>query len=237
MTQYYDVVFSRKNELFVTGRDGVNVHYFEKWTFLESPLDSGSKNRNDGQLPWVISVEGADVFQVPAVRLWVFREYGALVYRFEDHFRLTFVAATREQVFWVANGNLLRSYKPDGSLVREWGVKQFGWVAGLAVCGDLLYVVDTVRHCVQVFELDGTPVRTWGTKGKAQGQFHFPCGVAVSPEGEICVVDGAFSRVQAFGPDGSFLREQYFHECFTGIASSQYGVFVVSCAKRMVTLF
>ncbi len=44
-------------------------------------------------------------------------------------------------------------------------------------------------------------------RGKAQGQFDSPRGVAVAPDGSLYVVDMLNARVQQFAPDGSFVRQ------------------------------
>ncbi len=47
----------------------------------------------------------------------------------------------------------------------------------------------------------------WGDNGTEAGQFNFPRGIAVGPDGNIYVVDSDNHRVQVFDPDGIFLRE------------------------------
>ena len=54
--------------------------------------------------------------------------------------------------------------------------------------------------------VQGTFVRTWGSQGTANGQFHNPAGVAVSGAGEVYVTDYNNNRVQVFRADGTFVR-------------------------------
>ena len=51
-------------------------------------------------------------------------------------------------------------------------------------------------------------VRSFGSRGRAQGQFNFPRNIAVSAKtGNIAVVDVFNKRVQLFSSDGNYLRE------------------------------
>lgn len=45
----------------------------------------------------------------------------------------------------------------------------------------------------------------WGTTGSADGQFQFPHGLAIGPDGSIYVADGNNHRVQKFNRDGQFI--------------------------------
>jgi len=45
----------------------------------------------------------------------------------------------------------------------------------------------------------------WGTEGKGDGQFYYPNGVALAPNGNVYVADRGNSRVQYFTPGGLFL--------------------------------
>ena len=57
-------------------------------------------------------------------------------------------------------------------------------------------------------ESEQPPIRfllEWGHRGKADGEFDFPIGIAVDSDGTICVSDFYNARVQRFNPDGKFL--------------------------------
>jgi tripartite motif-containing protein 71 len=45
----------------------------------------------------------------------------------------------------------------------------------------------------------------WGSYGTGPGEFSYPVGVAVAPNGNIYVADGENERIQYFTPTGSFL--------------------------------
>ena len=51
-------------------------------------------------------------------------------------------------------------------------------------------------------------VRSFGSPGKAQGQFYFPYDIAINAKtGNIAVADTHNKRVQRFSSDGIYLRE------------------------------
>lgn len=70
-----------------------------------------------------------------------------------------------------------------------------------------LYVVDSRQHLLVAFDLDTGKVQARvGSRGAAEGQFNFPTGVAVGPDGQVFVTDTMNYRVQVFGPDLRVVR-------------------------------
>ena len=91
--------------------------------------------------------------------------------------------------------NLGTPIKTIGGLNRPWGVavNQRGEVIVAEYGGD----------CISIFSPSGEKIRTFGSKGSAQGQFKWPRGVAVDGDGNILVVDN--HRIQKFTGDGKFI--------------------------------
>jgi DNA-binding beta-propeller fold protein YncE len=86
--------------------------------------------------------------------------------------------------------------------------KPFKQPTGLALDEEQqrLYVVDTHRHNVQVFDLETLePIQTIGRRGNNEGEFNFPSNVAVGPNGRLYVVDTMNGRVQGFDNEGRFI--------------------------------
>ena len=83
------------------------------------------------------------------------------------------------------------------SLNRPWGV-------AVNKRGEII-VAEFGGHCISIFSPSGEKIRTFGSKGSAQGQFNGPCGVAVDGDGNILVVDENNHRIQKFTADGKFL--------------------------------
>ena len=72
---------------------------------------------------------------------------------------------------------------------------------------DEIAVTDCGNHRIQVFSSDGTYLRSFGTKGDKQGEFHFPTGIAFDRKnGNILVVDSNNLRVQMFSAQGEYLN-------------------------------
>jgi DNA-binding beta-propeller fold protein YncE len=70
-----------------------------------------------------------------------------------------------------------------------------------------LYVVDSHRHQVLVFDLDSLQLKqTVGKRGEKNGEFNFPVGIAVGPDGSIAVTDTGSCSVQVFTPELKFVR-------------------------------
>src|ERR1043166_1851128 len=45
----------------------------------------------------------------------------------------------------------------------------------------------------------------WGKRGTAEGEFHFPIGIAINQKDEVFVSDFYNNRVQKFSAEGKFL--------------------------------
>ncbi|MES1981639.1 MAG: 6-bladed beta-propeller [Pseudomonadota bacterium] len=79
-----------------------------------------------------------------------------------------------------------------------------------------LYVVDGGNFRIQVFDRNGTFLRTFGSIGKQLGNFSRPKEIAIDPAGNIYVVDAGFGNFQIFNPQGQLLM-------FIGQRSNQDG--------------
>jgi DNA-binding beta-propeller fold protein YncE len=48
------------------------------------------------------------------------------------------------------------------------------------------------------FTRDGRLVKSWGTPGKGEGQFHLPHSIAFDDDGKLYVADRSNKRIQIF---------------------------------------
>ncbi len=101
--------------------------------------------------------------------------------------------------------------RTETDAVAVWGSNgsgdgQFVSPRSLAVGPDeLIYVVDSGNHRVEVFDRNGNFMRKWGSEGAEPGQFSEPWGIAVGRNGTVFVADTWNHRIQAFTPSGEFL--------------------------------
>jgi DNA-binding beta-propeller fold protein YncE len=75
---------------------------------------------------------------------------------------------------------------------------------GVAVHKGRIYVTDTVKRAVLMFDVPGKKFATIGTEGP--GALRKPIGIDVANDGEIYVVDNTAKRVIVYDGDGNYLR-------------------------------
>ena len=94
--------------------------------------------------------------------------------------------------------------------------------------GDI-YVTDGYRNArVHRFSSDGRLVTSWGTPGKAKGEFHLPHSIAFDPDGRLYVADRANKRIQMFSPEGDFLGMWTGMGGPNDITRAQDGTFIIA---------
>jgi len=96
----------------------------------------------------------------------------------------------------------------DGTLLRWWPLGNSGPIA-VARSGSFVAFGSGWR--VSTMTPSGDPLNQWGTFGASPGQLNNIVDLAVGPDGNIYVLDGATPRVAVFKPNGTFVRE------FTGL--------------------
>jgi len=69
----------------------------------------------------------------------------------------------------------------------------------------LLYLVDTLGHRVDVYDLEGKKQFSFGSNGSKEGLFNYPTHIALDTAGDVYVVDSLNFRVQIFNKAGKFL--------------------------------
>ena len=70
---------------------------------------------------------------------------------------------------------------------------------------DEMVVADEGNHRVQVFDSNGTFLRSFGHYGKNAGEFSCPDGITTDKDGNIFVADRGNNRVQIFSREGRYL--------------------------------
>jgi outer membrane protein assembly factor BamB len=109
-------------------------------------------------------------------------------------------------------------YRPDGSLLEEWGepgsdTAQFDFRRGngdgygtLAFEKDgSFFVLDVGNHRIQQFDAHRRFVRAWGSFGDRPKEYDDPVGIAVAPDGSLWVLDDHRSIVEHYTASGELL--------------------------------
>ncbi len=119
------------------------------------------------------------------------------------------VAVARHNgLFYVADSGLgnVVVFNEAGKLVQQI-TNHLERPSGLAVLKNQLYVVDSQRHTVVVFDLDGIYQTEFGRRGDGFGEFNFPTHAAVDGEGNLYVTDSMNGRIQVFDAAGNYQRQ------------------------------
>lgn len=69
-----------------------------------------------------------------------------------------------------------------------------------------IYVTESVRSTVEVFDGNGNHRRTIGEPGSGEGQLNYPIAVAVSKNGDVFVADFYNQRIQVFSTGGDYIK-------------------------------
>jgi len=103
----------------------------------------------------------------------------------------------------------IQKFDSDGTFLTKWGSEgsgdgQFKDPYGVAVDADgNVYVVDSTNDRVQKFTYNaGTSTydyaTKWGAFGTGDGQFWYPAGIALHPNGDVYIADQGNNRIQVF---------------------------------------
>jgi DNA-binding beta-propeller fold protein YncE len=69
-----------------------------------------------------------------------------------------------------------------------------------------LYVVDSKKHQIIVFNTNGEVANTIGDRGSDKGQFNYPTNIAIDQKGRLYVADTMNFRVQILQNDGTHIN-------------------------------
>jgi len=101
----------------------------------------------------------------------------------------------------------------EGALLRTFATQGLERPSGLAwsEAARRLYVLDSKRHRISVFDGNGALLRHMGESGRGDGQFNYPTHLALDASGALLVTDALNFRIQALSQDGAFLW-QFGHQ-------------------------
>ncbi len=106
----------------------------------------------------------------------------------------------RVRVFNAQTGSFLFDIGKRGT-----GPGEFNLPRSVALGKDKIYVVDGGNFRIQVFDMEGKFLNTFGQIGKTFGSFGRPKEADTDAEGNLYVIDTAFGNFQIFNPQGELL--------------------------------
>ena len=68
-----------------------------------------------------------------------------------------------------------------------------------------IIIAENNADCISVYSQAGEKLRSFGSRGRREGQFIGPCGVAVDDDDNILIADSNNHRIQKFTADGKFI--------------------------------
>lgn len=89
-----------------------------------------------------------------------------------------------------------------------------------------VFVTDTARHEIAVYDFKGRLRKTIGRWGNKAGEFNYPVDIFINKHGELYVADTMNYRIQIFGADGQFVSMFGRHGDGTGDFGRPKGVSV-----------
>jgi DNA-binding beta-propeller fold protein YncE len=123
----------------------------------------------------------------------------------------------------------------NGLLVVEFGHysgDRLSMPTDVAVSSDgRVYVVDSARNRVKIFDAAGNPLGSLGSEGDGEGQLSGPVGIDIARNGDVYVADKNNNRLQVFKADGSFRRSLPVEEA--GVAAEPVDVAVSAKGKTL----
>ena len=86
---------------------------------------------------------------------------------------------------------------------------KFQQPTGIAYAHDSqrIFVTDTAKHQIRIFNKDGSDYKSIGRRGSKESEFNFPTYIWLDALGQLYVTDSLNFRVQIFDRDGRFLKK------------------------------
>ena len=99
-------------------------------------------------------------------------------------------------------------FSETGAFINTFSHEDMIGPHGIAIHRDNLYVTDTTAHAVFRFkiEADMRLIAKLGSEGSGMGQFDYPHGLTVSPNGDVFVADSRNNRIQILDDSLHFQR-------------------------------
>jgi DNA-binding beta-propeller fold protein YncE len=210
-------VASSANKIYVTDPGLSLIHIFDLERRKYTTIDNAGGKELISPLGISVDVNG-EVFVTDSIlkKVFIFDSGGAflgVIGSDEIFSRPTGIAVDGNRIYVVdtlRHQILVFSKKGRTLLFRigQNGTKNgdFNYPTHIFVCrGKQIYVTDSLNFRIQIFDINGKFVSSFGRLGDALGDFSKPKGVAVDSEDHIYVVDSQFDNMQIFDGEGKLL--------------------------------
>jgi len=135
--------------------------------------------------------------------IWVVDRYSSMVMKFDPAGRIVMLLGRKPESVDVPSGPDTGQGNPAGS-----GAQSDLFRSPTDVAWDAqgnIFVADGIGNArVAKFTKDGVFVKSWGSRGTADGQFKTAHAIAVDASGNVYVGDRGNNRIQVFDNDGNF---------------------------------
>ena len=113
--------------------------------------------------------------------------------------------AKKQGIFFVADSGLdsVIAFDETGRLLARI-TNHLERPSAVALINEQLFVADSQRHKVVVFDLSGQYHREFGRRGVGPGEFNFPTHLGADNQGSLYVTDSMNSRVQILDLEGHY---------------------------------
>ena len=138
-------------------------------------------------------------------------------------------------------------YSVTGQRIHSFGIPnssgsgdgQFYSPSSVAIRGDLMYVLEASNNRVQKFSVSKRSfISKFGSSGKGEGQFSYPRGICIDPEGKVFIADQSNNRIQVFNEDDSFAYSFPCQQAPWGLAFDNQGhLHVAVCNSNCIQVF
>ena len=201
------IVFHANSHLYVTEYSNHRVQKFDiNGTYL---LQFGTKGSANGQLQKPIGIvlhnDKLYVAEHGNHRISVFQldgQFSHIIGSGQLNYPWYIAVSTNDQLLVSDYGHKCISiFTLDGNYVKKIDSKGTKPSGPIGVATDIYgFILVTMynMNSVSIFYEDGAFIHSFGSSGSGQGQFSYPCGIAISPTGDVYLCDAVNKRIQIF---------------------------------------
>jgi DNA-binding beta-propeller fold protein YncE len=106
---------------------------------------------------------------------------------------------SEENALYISDGdNHTALFSSSINLVKPTGI-------AYSVSSGEIWVTETGKHRITLFDGNGKIIRSTGTRGTGNGEFNFPTAIWIDSSGKAFIVDAMNFRIQIFDHDGNHI--------------------------------